>query len=230
MKLNQKDSGFTDAHEHSMGISYEEALRKTGINLYNHVAWLITGAVAETNDAGRVELNTKHHEQVLNISQDICFAVSGIPTPKHVGTAHVLKQTRSKETVILLNRLGHSIRYKDTQHYISTIAEANADQTNEDGFFTPSQLRQDQFTHFAIDNLGFQENTKDGKTIHGTMHAIYQYPNPDEQHTSANISVPLVKFPNFISWKYGKVHLYRLWSYFERKKKKQIFVWSSVDT
>lgn len=187
------DTGCTTG-EQSMEISYAEALRRTGTNLYNHMAWLLTGAGAETNDEGRVELSAKQHEQVLNISQDICSALSGIPTPKHVGTAlHVLKQTRSKETITLLNRLGHSISYQNAQRYIATIAEANADQTTEDGFFTPSQLKPGRLTHFAVDNLDFQENTKDGTTMHGTTHAIYQYPNLDEQQSTANVSVPLVK-------------------------------------
>lgn len=70
--------------EQSMEISYEEALRRTGTNLYNYMGWLLTEAGAETNDSGRVELNVKQHEQVLNISRDICSAVSGIPIPKHV--------------------------------------------------------------------------------------------------------------------------------------------------
>jgi len=142
--------------EQSMDISYEEALRRTGTNLYNHMAWLLTGAGAETNDSGRVELNVKQHKQVLNISQDIISAVSGIPTPKHVGTAlHVFKQTRSKDTVTLLNRLGNSISYQNAQRHITAIAEENTDKTNEDGFFIPSQLRPGRFTHFAVNNLDF---------------------------------------------------------------------------
>ena len=75
-------------------------MERSGINLYNHVAWLITDASPETNNSGRVTLHSKQHEQVLNLSQDICTAISGMPTPKHVGTAlHILKQTRSKETI-----------------------------------------------------------------------------------------------------------------------------------
>jgi len=96
----------------------------------------------------------KQHKQVLNISQVICYAASGIPTSKHVGAAlHVLKQTCSKETDTLLNWLGNSISYQNAQRYVTTIAEANADQMNEDGFFTCSQLKPGWFTHFAVHNL-----------------------------------------------------------------------------
>ena len=139
-------------------------------------------------------LNPKQHDQVLNLSQDICVAVSGTPTPKHVGTAlHVLKQTRSKETITLLNRLGNSISYQDAQRYITTIAEATEQQTKEDGFFTPSHLSHGRFTHCAIDNLDFHEHTKDGTTMHGTTHAIYQYLTSDEQMASGSAKVPIVK-------------------------------------
>ena len=55
----------------------------------------MTGAGAKINDVGRVELNKRQDEQVLDTSQDTCSAISGIPTPKHVSTAlQVIKQTR----------------------------------------------------------------------------------------------------------------------------------------
>lgn len=51
-------------------------------------------------------------------AQDIHNAVAKIPTPKHVGpTLRILKETRSKSTVSLLNRFGNSINYKETQRY-----------------------------------------------------------------------------------------------------------------
>jgi hypothetical protein len=108
-----------------MQISYSEASDRVSNNLYNLSAWLITDLPPEVGDDGRVHVSPQQHEQVLNLAQDVCKAVAGIPTPKHVGTAlHILKETRSKATVTLLNRFGNCISYQDAQRYITTMAEA----------------------------------------------------------------------------------------------------------
>ena len=89
-----------------------------GVDLYNHLAWLLTDASPEVGEDGRVKVSPKQHEKVLNIAQDICHTVAGIPTPNHIGTAlHILKETRSRSTVTLLNRFGNSISYQDAQRY-----------------------------------------------------------------------------------------------------------------
>ena len=41
----------------SLEISYEYALERIGVNLYNHVAWLITDASSEIKSDGRVHLD-----------------------------------------------------------------------------------------------------------------------------------------------------------------------------
>ena len=70
--------------------------------MWHYVAWLVTDASPDVGDDGRVLINQKKHEQVLNLAQDLSHAVAGTPTPKHVGTAlHVMKETRSKEIVTL---------------------------------------------------------------------------------------------------------------------------------
>lgn len=167
--------------EPSLEISHDCTLNRDGNNLYNHTAWMLTDASPELKCNGRVELNSKQHEQVFNLSQYICSAVCGIPTPKHVGTTlHVPKQTRSNETLTLLNRFGYNISYQDAHRYVTTIAETTDEQTQKDGFLTASNIKAGHFTQYAIDSLDFQENTKDGSTMHGTMHDIYQYPKPDE--------------------------------------------------
>ena len=101
----------------------------------------------------------------------------------------------------MLNRFGNCIRYQHAQRYVATIAEANDEQTIADGFFLPSNLKHGRFTQCAIDNLDFHESTKDGATMHGTTHVIYQNPISDELMLSTS-TVPLQKkqkgcFKNF---------------------------------
>ena len=109
-----------------MEISYLEASRRVSCNLYNHLAWLMTDASPEVGENGRVQLTPKQHEQVLNLAQDVCHTVAGITTPKHVATAlHIIKESRSKAAVTLLNRFGNSISYQDAQMYITTMAMSN---------------------------------------------------------------------------------------------------------
>ena len=82
----------TEGTSLQMEVSYFEASQRVSCNLYNHLAWLITNASPEVSEDGRVHVNPKQHEQVLNLAQDVCQAVAGIPTPKHIGTAlHILK-------------------------------------------------------------------------------------------------------------------------------------------
>ena len=47
-------------------------------------------------------------------------------------------------------------------------------------------------TQFAFDNLDFQEYTKEGRTLHGTTHIIFQYKDAEEDPTPM-ASVPLLK-------------------------------------
>jgi len=176
-----------------MEISYTEASKRVTSNLYNHMAWIVTDASPDVGDGERVQLDPKQHEKVLNLSQDLCAAVGGVPTPKQVGTTlHILKETRSKETVTLLNRLGNCISYNDAQRYLTTVAESVDEQVSRDGIFIPGHLKPGRFTQFAFDNLDFHEYTKDGRTLHGTTHIIFQYPDGNEEPTPV-ASVPLVK-------------------------------------
>jgi hypothetical protein len=177
----------------SMGITYAEASKRIHNSLYNHVAWMLTDEGPCIHNDGRVHLKDSLHEQVLNLSQDICSAVANIPTPKQVGTAlHVLKETRSKDTVTLLNRLGNSISYQDAQRYITTIAMSADRQVEEDGYFVPTNVQTGLFTQFAIDNLDFHEHTKDGQTLHATTHNIYQYDQSKDSFRTPGV-VPVVK-------------------------------------
>ena len=140
-------------------------------------------------------MSKKQHEEVLNISQDIIAAISSTPTPKQIGIAlHIVKQTRSKDTVTLLNRFGHCISYYDAQRYISSMALRAEDQLLSNGCFIPQTIKSELFTHFAFDNFDFHESNLDGKTTHGTTHIIYQYQDPAAMNTPyLSFTIPLKK-------------------------------------
>ena len=122
-----------------MSISYQEASDKIPNELYNHVAWLVADVDPCVIKEGRVSLPNATHEKVLNISQDLMANVTGLPMTKHVGLAiHVMKQTRCKDLVRILNRFGNSISYEETQRYISAMAERTELQEASDGVFIPS--------------------------------------------------------------------------------------------
>ncbi len=121
--FKQEDTDETAHNSLSMDISLESASHRVTDSLYNHMAWLLTDADETIGDNGRVPLSQGQHEQVLNIAQDVAAIVADIPMPKQVGTAiHVLKETRSKNIVTLLNRFGHAISYQNAQRYIATIS------------------------------------------------------------------------------------------------------------
>lgn len=86
-----------NASKEEMEISFESASEIVTENLYNHLAWLLIDANAELQNDGRVHIPPKQNEQILNIAQDIIAAVTGLPTPKQVGTAlHLLSVNRNK--------------------------------------------------------------------------------------------------------------------------------------
>ena len=169
-----------------MDILYECAERVVPKELYNILAWIVSAAGEELGPDGRVILPKKQHEKVLNLAQDIAAATANVRTPKHIGIAlHLLKKSRSKDSVTLLNRFGHCISYTDAQRYISTLSDETDTQMDTQGYFIPHDVCKGRFTQFAIDNLDFHENTVDGKTTHGTTHIIFQYTKDDAQAESA---------------------------------------------
>ena len=66
------------------------------------------------------------------------------------------------------------------------------EQISQDSFFVPSNLKQDRFTHYTINNLDFHEHTQDGTTLHATTHNIYQYMEEGEVAMQVG-SIPLLK-------------------------------------
>lgn len=97
--------------------------------------------------------------------------------PLQVGVGLTLhKETRSRKLVDMISRFGLSVNYDRVREIEGMIAKAvvkRMETTN--GIYIPSELKTGRFTHFATDNLDFQENTPDGKrTLHGTVLVAYQ--------------------------------------------------------
>jgi len=163
-----------------MEISYTEASRRVTNSLYNHVAWLVTDASPDVGDDGRVLINPKKHEQVLNLAQDLSHAVAGTPTPKHVGTAlHVTKKTRSKEIVTLLNQFGNCISCQDAQRCITNMAEAVDQKTEEDGVFVPEDsLNSHSTTWSSTSTPRMAEHCMERRTLYSSTRMQKKYPHP----------------------------------------------------
>ena len=61
------------------------------------MAWVVIDADAGFGDDGHVSLTEQQRDKVLNIAQDITVSVTGIATPKQIGTTlYLLKETRRK--------------------------------------------------------------------------------------------------------------------------------------
>lgn len=142
--------------------------------LYNIIAWITTSCMDNFEKSSmRGVLSPKEHKMVLNIAQDLMYNVTGAPMPKHV-----LRQTRSKNLVTILNRFGHSISYGDAQRYVAAIAhQIDAQMDDNNSVVIPANLAKGEFVQCAYDNLDFVKDSKDGKTSHSTTHIMYQYPS-----------------------------------------------------
>ena len=58
--------------------------------------------------------------------------ITYLPMPKHVGLSlHVIKQTRSKDLVTVLNKTGHALSCCDAQRYITSITNSVEDQEKQ---------------------------------------------------------------------------------------------------
>ena len=159
-----------------MKISYECAQKCVPVEFYNFLAWVVCETGNDVDTDGRIVLEKKQHENLLNLAQDMCAATTNVKTPKQVGMAHqIMKTSRSKDMVTILNRFGHCVSYTEAQRYTATFAGETEDQVDIQGFFVPQNIAKGLFRKFAIDNLDFEESTRDGKTTHGRTHIIFQY-------------------------------------------------------
>ena len=63
----------------------------------------------------------------------------------------------------MLNRLGHLSSYEETERIDKAIAESIIAKAEGDGVVLPTNIRPGVFVQTAGDNLGFCEETLDGK-------------------------------------------------------------------
>ena len=159
-------------NEDALEITIPAAEHRVPVELYNHIAWMLTDIDYTT---GKLDLSTKTHDLVLSICQDLVSYTTKLPMPKHVGpSVHIL---RTRDLVTILNRFGHCISYIAAQRYITAMANKMEADTALHGVFIPEDLKNGVFFQCAFDNLDFAENTKDELTTHATSHIFYQYNN-----------------------------------------------------
>ena len=124
--------------------------------MYNFLAWLLTDSDESLEEGGRVQLSIVEEEHVLNLAQDIVGSLTQQPLPKHIGVAiHILKSTRSKNLVTMMNRFGNCASYNTVQRYLTTVTNDASEREERDGLFIPTNIVPGQFLQCALDNLNF---------------------------------------------------------------------------
>ena len=151
--------------------------------------WCLVGKASVTKNISRVNEVSDRSKRLSQILMFECLSsrqaeYSAGPVikrtrelPLQVGVGLTLhRETRSRKLVDLISRFGLSVTYDRVNEIEGMIATAIAKQmSNTNGIYIPPELKKGKFTHFAADNLDFQEDTPDGKrTLHGTVLVAYQ--------------------------------------------------------
>ena len=130
--------------------------------------------------------NTSNCEKALLMSQQLLYQVSVVISPLSVGTSyHIYNQTKSKEFIMLNNRLGQGISYDLTSKTVSIMQ-----QVEEDGVLIPAEMTHNPSTPhvFAIDNLNWTNKTLEGGSFHATRAILIE--QQDTDHQTSTVSVP----------------------------------------
>ena len=156
--------------------------------------WILLGDLDTDSEIGefqeeQTELNTElmrqvsdenhNHQKILNLGQDIFYALSKgrKNTPKHIATGLLVHNTTcSKFLVEYLRSCGSSIGYDTVQRIDTSIAQAQIDRfVANDNVFIPENLKNETFLQFSADNFDVIQETFDGKEIfHVTEMAAFQ--------------------------------------------------------
>ena len=102
-------------------------------------------------------------------------------TPLNVGLGLLLHQsTRSKGLIDHLSELSFCISYEKVLRIQTAMAESVAQRiTENDRVYIPPLISPDSPVYFAIDNIDFKNDTRDGKgEFHGTRSIVYQTSDP----------------------------------------------------
>ena len=97
--------------------------------------------------------------------------------PQQVAVGITIHQAiRSKQLVNMLHGFGLSVEYNRLLRVEAQIESSVLKRMEEsNGLFLSPDVVKGRHVFFAIDNVGFAEDTYDGrKTLHGTAMAIYQ--------------------------------------------------------
>ena len=185
----------SDRNISSIDISSECALNIIPLDLFNYLGWLLSDDDLTFQTDGKLNVSDSLHTTIISLAQDIMFNASYIATPKHVGLGlHLIKEFRSKALLSVMNRFGNSISYQCAQRYLTTIADDLDKQSDIDGVFIPSELKNGGFIQCALDNLDFSEHTADGSTLHATTHTMYKYLRKETGHQLIfKVAIPLKK-------------------------------------
>ena len=133
-----------------------------------------------------------HESQAyLTISQLICFNTKSkrscaennrhskdreMPLPLYIGL-NLHTQTRSKNLVNNLHKLGISISYKRVIELENHLASAICERFQHEDIVCPSHLRKGLFTVGALDNINHNPSSTTAQgSFHGTAISIFQFP------------------------------------------------------
>jgi hypothetical protein len=157
--------------------------------------WCLVGKAAVSKNVRRINEVSDRSKRLSQILMFEClsdrqatYAVDGHVRrtrefPLQVGLGLTLyKETRSRKLVDLVSRFGLSVNYDRIKQINESIAKAVVKRMEiTNGIYVPPELKNGEFTHFAADNLDFQEDTPDGKrTLHGTVLIAYQSMTNDD--------------------------------------------------
>ena len=151
--------------------------------------WCLVGKSGVTTNVRRineVDSRSKRLSQILlfeclsprqasNSIAENCYRTRELPLQVGVGLA-LHRQTRSAKLVNFCSQIGISINYDRVIRIENHIAETVIGHMEiTDGIYIPPELEPNMFTHFATDNLDFNEDTPDGKrNLHATVLVAYQ--------------------------------------------------------
>jgi hypothetical protein len=161
--------------------------------LYSFLQCVLYGT---PDDGLHGSVNESSHRAVLSIAQDMIYTASNgsVKPPKHIGLAVSLHHlTGSKQTIKILNRLGHSINYDDIKRLDTTFAQEQRDKAKRAAVFIPDNIKPNVFVQAAADNNDLCEETLDGKnTTHATTLVVYQKLLPGDTHEDDQNEEPFV--------------------------------------
>ena len=120
--------------------------------------------------------------QVKNKTSTSINVTHEMPEQLAIGLA-VHHTSRSKQIINLLHGFGLSVEYNRLLRVETQIERHVIDQVLKNGgVYLPPNIVKGRHVYFAVDNVDFGEDTRDGKrTLHGAAMAIYQKSEKDDE-------------------------------------------------